>query len=472
MMRYSAPNEPTPRLDVAATAEESLRRENEELRRQLEELRGLHHPSSEGRIPAQLWRPSRMTIWALCVGAAVLTILAFLGGYLPLQKRKALIVAEAHESEKALPRVEVTEVRQAPSKSTLQLPGNIQATTEAPILARADGYIKERKVDIGDRVRAGQRLAVIEAPELDEQVHQAEATLQQARAGVDQANANLRQGKSDLELARVTAKRWGNLVSDGSVSVQENDQYQAQYHSKIAAVQALEQAVVAQHNGVSAAEANLARLESMKSYRVVTAPFDGVITLRNVDVGALVNIGTTLLFRIAQTTTLRTYVSVPQTNADFVHRGDTASLTVSNLPGRVFRGTIARTANALDPASRTLLVEIHVPNGSGVLLPGMYAQVELNSSRTESPLLIPSDALIVRGDGTQVALVRQDHRIHLQKIEVGRDYGDRLEVMSGLHLGDSVIANPGDVAHEGTEVESVPIAEKAVEAAHPQNTRR
>ncbi len=184
-----------------------------------------------------------------------------------------------------------------------------------------------------------------------------------------------------MELARVTAKRWADLVGDGSVSVQESDQYQAQYKSKIAAVNALEQALTGQRDGVAAAQANLARLESMKGYRVVVAPFDGVITVRNVDTGALVNNGSTLLFRIAQTGTLRIYLNVPQMYASSVHRGDAASLTVSNLPGRKFSGAVARTANALDPASRTLLVEVHVPNPEGVLMPGMYAQVELSNSR-------------------------------------------------------------------------------------------
>jgi RND family efflux transporter MFP subunit len=333
------------------------------------------------------------------------------------------------------------------------LPGNVQAITEAPLLARADGYVKERLVDIGDHVHAGQKLAVIEAPELDEQVGQAQATLQQARAAVDQADANLQQGRSDLELARVTAKRYADLVSNGSVSVQESDQYQAQYKSKTAAVHALEQALVGQRGGVAAAEANVARLQNMQSYRVVVAPFDGVITVRNVDSGALVTSGSTLLFRIAQTGTLRTYLNVPQVNASSVHRGDGASLTVSNLPGRKFNGAVARTANALDPASRTLLVEVHVPNRDGVLLPGMYAQVELSTSRATPPLLVPSDALIISGAGTQVALLRPNHRVHLQTIVVGRDYGDRIEVTSGLNEGDTIISHPGDIMHEGTEVD-------------------
>jgi RND family efflux transporter MFP subunit len=441
-------------MEFVETSEERLRRENEELRRQLQELRG-GHALEAGHMPQRLWHPSRLTIWALCLAAVVLLIIAFFAGYLPLRSRTSVITAEAREQEQARPRVEVIKVTRSAGKNTLQLPGNIQAITEAPVLARADGYIKQRMVDIGDRVRAGQPLAVIEAPELDEQVRQAQANLHQARAQVDQAGANLRQGKADLELARVTAQRWANLVTNGSVSVQENDQYQAEYRSKLASVDALEQALIVQRGGVAAAEANVARLENMKNYRTVAAPFDGVITLRNVDSGALVNAGSTLLFRIAQTGTLRTYVNVPQSDANSVHRGDAAQLTVSNLPDRQFTGTVARTANALDPASRTLLVEVHVPNATGALFPGMYAQVELTSARTDPPLSIPSNALVIRGNGSQVALIRQDNRVHLQKIEAGRDYGDRLEVMSGLKEGDTIIANPADVLDEGTEVEPI-----------------
>jgi RND family efflux transporter MFP subunit len=257
-----------------------------------------------------------------------------------------------------------------------------------------------------------------------------------------------------MELARVMAQRSRQLVAKGAVSRQDDDQSQAQYNSKLAALQSLEKAIDVQHANIAASQSNLARLEKMEKYCVVQAPFDGVITLRNVDVGALVNSGNTLLFRIAQTATLRTYINVPQTFADSIRPGEPAILTVSNLPGREFMGQVARTANALDPSSRTLLVEVHVPNADNVLLPGMYAQVELRSVRADPPLLIPSDAMIVRSDGAQVAVVR-DRTVHLQKIEVGRDYGDRLEVLKGLHEGDTIVSNPSDVAREGLKVDVV-----------------
>jgi RND family efflux transporter MFP subunit len=455
-MPYPDSNPPA----LPETTEERLRKENEALRRQILDLQEKEHSSAHTGPPTKLWRPSALTIWCLFLAATVLLIVGFLAGYIPLEKRQKLIRAESHQQEQALPRVEVIQVGRSSRNSEMQLPGNIQAVTEAPLLARASGYIKRRMVDIGDRVKSGQPLAEIEAPELVDQVRQATAALQQAQAALDQALANYEQGKSDMEFARVTAERWSNLSKGGIVSSQDNDQYQTQYQSRVAGVKALEKAIAVQRSNITAADANLARLQEMERYRVVRAPFDGVITLRNVDVGALVNSDSTLLFRIAQTGTLRTYVNVPQVNAGSIRAGQPARLRVSNLPGRDFAGTVARTANALDPTSRTLLVEVHVPNPEGLLLPGMYAQVDLSSARSNPPLLVPSDALIVRADGTTVALLRPDHTVHLQKIEAGRDYGDRLEILSGLREGDTIIPNPGDIAREGVEVDPIPAPEK------------
>jgi len=452
-MRYSEPNQPE-ELAVQENTEERLRKEVEDLKRQLREQKGLVDGTAHTAL-AKPWHPSAITIWALFLGAVVLIVVAFFAGYIPLQKRNALIGSQALEQEQAVPRVEVIEVGRSSSMSELQLPGNIEAVTEAPILARADGYIKRRLVDIGDRVQAGQPVAEIEAPELDQQLIQAKANLQQTQAALDQALANEQQGKANLELAKVTASRWASLVAAGVVSKQDNDQYQSQYQAQLAGVQSLEKAIAVQRANIGAAEANVSRLDQMQAYRVVKAPFAGVVTLRNVDVGALVNSGSTLLYRIAQTGTLRTYVNVPQTNASNIHAGQPATLRVTNLPGRSFTGTVARTANSLDPSSRTMLVEVQVPNADGALLPGMYAQVDLSSPRTNAPLLVPGDALMVRADGTQVAIVRPDSTVHLQKIQVGRDYGDRLEVLSGLQMGDRIIANPGDSAREGAKVDPV-----------------
>ncbi len=435
-----------------------LLRENEDLKRQLQELKTAGNGASPGGLPAKVWRPSAITIWAIFLTAVVLVVVAFFSGYVPLWKRRDLIASEAREQERALPRVEVIEVGHSSNKSVIELPGSIQAITEAPILARADGYLQRRMVDIGDRVRTGQSLAVIDAPEMDEQIRQAKANLLQAQAAVDQAAANYERGQADEDLAKVTAQRWSSLSAKGVVSRQENDRYQSEYRSLTAAAKALEKALAAQRSNVAATEANLARLDQVQSYRLVKAPFDGVITLRDVDVGALVNAGNTLLFRIAQINILRTYLNVPQANASDVQVGQTARLSVSNLPGRQFAGEVARTASALDPASRTLLVEVRVPNPGGALLPGMYARVALIGARSNAPLRVPSDALIVRGEGTEVAVVRDGHTVHLQKIEVGRDYGDHLDVVGGLSEGQTIIANPGDVVREGLQVQPVPIA--------------
>jgi RND family efflux transporter MFP subunit len=459
-MRNNEPDKPTPQQMDAAETAELLRREVEELKRQLREQKASAGAPQAG-LHGATWYPSAGVIWAIFLGITALIVTAFFAGYIPLQKRNALIESEAVQQVQSLPRVEVIQVRRATPQSELELPGNIQAITEAPILARADGYIRRRLVDIGDRVKAGQTLAEIEAPEMDQQIRQAQAAAQQAQAALDQAQANYEQGRTNMELARITAERWKELASQGVVSQQDDDQRQAQYKAGIAAVQALEKAIGVQRSNVAAAEANVARLSELKSYQVVKAPFDGVITVRNVDVGALVNSGSTLLFRIAQTGTLRTYVNVPQTNANFIQVGQMANLTVANLPGRTFQGTVSRTANALDPASRTMLVEVQVPNPDGALLPGMYAQVELRSPRLVAPILVPGDALVVRAEGTLVAVVGADHTVHLRKLDLGKDYGDRIEVLDGLRDGETIIPNPGDLAREGLKVEPVLADEKS-----------
>ena len=434
----------------------------EQLRRQVQDLkRQLRHQQEHAPQYGKPWRPSAITIAAIVLALAVILAGAFFAGYLPFQRRETLVLAEAQQRAKDLPRIEVIRAGRAAAQSEFTLPGTLQAATEAPILARADGYLKKRMVDLGDRVKAGQPLAEIDAPELDQQIHQSEASVAQAEASLEQAQASVEQGKSNRELARITAERWKKLAEEGVVSKQENDQYQAQLASQNANVAALEKAVAAQRSNVAAAKASLARLMEVQGYRIVKAPFDGVITVRNVDVGALVSTGTTLLYRIAQTGMLRTYINVPQENASAVRAGQQAELKLSNFPGRSFRGTVARTANALDPASRTMLVEIGVPNSDGALFPGMYAEVGLGTARANPPLLIPAQALIIRSDGAQVALVNPDGIVHLQKVSIGRDYGDRVEIVQGIQQDDTIIAAPGDAAQEGAKI--VPVAQETVQ---------
>lgn len=431
--------------------EEQLRAEIESLKHQLEEQRKLQ----QAGVPNPKSGPAPGTLVSLGVLMIVLIVAGFFAGYLPRQRRQQVLAAESQADTESLPVVTVAPVTRSATRTELVLPANIQPVTEAPVLARASGYIRKRYADIGDRVKEGQVLADIEAPELDQQILQAQATLQQAQSSVQQAEAGLQQGKSNENLARVTSSRWENLVSRGAVSKQDNDVYQAQYAAQQANVRALEKAVAAARSNVGAVEANLARLNDLKSYLTVRAPFAGVITVRNVDVGALINEGNTLLFRIAQTGKMRTFINVPQSDADSVRVGQTASLEIVDLRGRKFNGRVTRTSNALDPASRTLLTEVEVPNPDGSLMPGMFTQVNLQVPRKNPPLLIPGDTLVVRADGPQVAVVSPGGQIHYARIQLGRDYGDHLEVLSGLEEGQPLVVNPSDSVREGVKVKPV-----------------
>jgi RND family efflux transporter MFP subunit len=400
-------------------------------------------------------RPSRKAVSMLLFGSAVALVVAFLAGYLPMQQREASLRAEADAQRKQVPRVEVIRVARGSAQATLVLPGTMQALTEAPILGRADGYLKRRLADLGDRVHAGQVLAEIDAPELEQQIQQADAAVEQAQAAVEQAQASLAQGKANRDLARITAERLQTLNERGITPQQDRDQSQAQLAAQDANVQAAEKAIAAQRSNLAAARANAGRLRAVDAYRMVKAPFDGVITQRNVDVGALVSTGSTLLFRIAQTGMLRTYVNVPQSTVSAVRVGQAASLRLSDFPGRTFSGTVARMARALDPSSRTMLVEVDVPNGDGALFPGSFADVELVGSRANPPIVVPASSLVFRADGAQLAVVRPDNTVHLQKVAVGRDYGDRLEILGGVDEGATIVAVAGDTAREGTKIAPV-----------------
>ncbi len=449
---------PEPRTALTENETESrLRAEIEQLRRRLEDQEKLLSEPSHA-APAHVHaagRPSARLLWLIAVLVIAIMAGAFFTGYLPWSKRQTMLVAEAKDDAVEAPQVNFETVSRSTSKSELLLPGNIQAVTEAPVLARASGYIRKRYVDIGDHVKAGQLLAEIDAPEVDQQVLQAKASLEQASSALEQANANLAQGRTNEKLYKTTADRWNSLVAKGAVSKQENDTYQAQYDAQRSSVQGLEKAVLVAKSNMAAAQANLARLNEMQGYERVRAPFDGVITVRNVDSGALVSAASTLLYRIGQTDRLRIYVNVPQADAPSVRPGMQAKLIIPDLPSRQFTGTITRTANALDPGSRTLLTEIQVSNATGLLMPGMYAQVDFITLRREPPMLIPGDALLIRSDGPQVAVIGEGDRIHVAHVSLGRDYGDKLEVLAGLNPGDRVAINPGDAVREGVQVKPV-----------------
>ena len=433
-------------------SEEQLRSEIADLKRQL---------AASKAAPAPQKAPSSRTAVVVVLLLLGLVVAGYYLGYLPRQKRELALAAESKSDTEALPLVTVSPVTRSGATSSLVLPGNIEAVTEAPVLARASGYIKSRSVDIGDRVKAGQVLAEIEAPELDQQIRQAQAGIDQAASNIEQSQAALQQGQSNAALAKITAERSQKLFDRNVVSRQDNDTAQMQYSAQQANVSALEKAVAAARSNSSAFEANLARLNDLKSYLTVRAPFAGVITVRNIDVGALVTEGSTLLFRIAQADRLRTYLNVPQADSGSVRVGQHATLIVPDLGGRKFTGLVTRTANALDPASRTLLTEIQVDNSNGALLPGMYTEVDLAVPRASPPMVIPADTLVVRGDGPQVAVVDPDGTVHFKLIHLGRDLGTSIEVLDGLEVGQMLAVNPGDTVREGARVKPQSSSEKA-----------
>ncbi|MEI9974083.1 MAG: efflux RND transporter periplasmic adaptor subunit [Ignavibacteriota bacterium] len=271
----------------------------------------------------------------------------------------------------------------------------------------------------------------------------------------------MQQGQSNEALAKITAERSQKLFDRNVVSRQDNDTAQMQYTAQQANVAALGKAVAAARSSASALQANLARLNDLKNYLTVRAPFAGVITVRNIDVGALVTEGNTLLYRIAQTDRLRTYLNVPQADSGSIRVGQQATLVVPDLGGRKFVGKVTRTANALDPTSRTLLTEVQLDNASGALLPGMYGEVDLAVPRAAPPMLIPADTLVVRGDGQQVAVVGSDGVVHFRLIHLGRDLGTTIEVLDGVEVGQMLAVNPGDTVREGVKVIPQVLSEKA-----------
>lgn len=321
--------------------------------------------------------------------------------------------------EAAVPSVAVVFPREGAPTQEIVLPGSTQAFSDAPIYARTSGYLKRWYFDIGASVKAGQLLAEIETPEVDQQ-------LQQARADLDTAQAN-------LNLAKITASRWQELVSTGSVSQQETDQAV----SNLSAVKA----------AAESSAANVRRLEQLQSFEKIYAPFDGIVTARNTDIGALIDAGVSAqprdLFHMAATRTLRVYVSVPEVYSRAARSGAPATLTLDEFPGQTFHGTLVRNANAIDTASRTLLVEVDVDNPTGQLLAGAYAFVHLPLLDQTHSVTVPSNTLIFRKEGLQVGVVRNG-KAELVGVKIGRDYGNSVEILSGLQPTDAVIVDPSD----------------------------
>lgn len=415
-------------------------------------------PSAPDPVPGS--QPSRRFSRRKPIVAAAIIVLVFatliIMAVRPRQQRD-LEATEAAEATGRAPTVLVARAEAAPARGSLLLPGNIEAIAQTPIFARSEGYLQKWLVDIGDRVEAGQLLAVVEAPEVDKQVQQAQATLSRAEASLAQARAALEQSSAQLKLAEVTAQRWSTLFTKRVVSRQEADEKQAAYEARRADNEAARASVTVAVNTVAASQADLQRINDLKGFQQIRAPFAGIITERNTDVGALIRGGASdgrELFRLARIDTVRIMINVPQANIPSIRVGGAATVSVQERPGCEFSGRLVRTANALDPATRTLLAEIRIQNPDHFLLPGMYAQVQLANARSAPAILVPGDTLVIRSDGPQVAVVREDGSIHYQKVALGRDFGAQTEIISGLAGGESLVINPGDDIQEGAVVKA------------------
>ena len=378
--------------------------------------------------PASSSQPSQPAPRSARLALLVLAILLVAGGF-AIARRITERGALAKETEKlAIPTVGVTKPGTEPAADQLVLPAQLQAYVESAIYARTNGYLLRWTRDIGSHVKKGELLAEIDTPEIDQEISQAKATRQQTEA--------------QLQLAKSTAERWTNLRKTDSVSQQEADQQESAYAQ-------------AQAN-FAAADANVRRLQQLESFKHVYSPISGVITRRNTDVGALITAGSSgqskELFDVAQVDPLRVFVSVPQTNAPSIRAGLQAYIELREYPGQKFSGKIVRTADSIDPATRTLLTEIDVPNPNGHLLPGSYAEVHFAVPIQITRMSVPVNVILFRPEGPRVAVVGPDRKVHLKAINIGRDFGAKVEILGGLDPSDQIVLNPADSLEEGQEV--------------------
>ncbi|MEO8660301.1 MAG: efflux RND transporter periplasmic adaptor subunit [Bryobacteraceae bacterium] len=403
-------------------------------------------------------RSRLLTILTICALAVACIVLA---GYWPrLAKQKALVEA-ATESDHP-PVVRVATVALTQGSAELELPCDLMALMESPINARVEGYIGKRTAEIGQWVKKGDFLAELDTPELDQQYLQAKATLAQNRASLKQLEAKLLQTRASMNLAKITSERWKKLTAGGVLSRQDADEKQATYEVQQAEEQAAEASIAAQKEALIAADANLQRLQQMKSYSRLLAPFDGVVTWRSPDVGTLISPGSggKDLFKVADISVIRVFVGIPQSAVPYVVPGIPVTLTVDDLPGRTFPARVSNIANALDPATRTMLAVIKIQNPDKVLKPGMYSRVKIHLKQAAQALQVPGDAVVARSQGPSVAVVDDQHRVHYRKIEIARDEGKVVQVSAGISAGDLVVINPNDEIRENRVVEIAAAAKK------------
>jgi RND family efflux transporter MFP subunit len=389
---------------------------------------GTHPPREhppEQEITAEAPRLTRATWIGMAVVALIVATVVVFG---VTARRGAERTLEKETAVASIPSVNVVYPTPSTLSSELALPGNTQAFTDTPIYSRTSGYLKNWFFDIGAHVRKGQLMAQIETPELDQQLQVAQADLKSAQA--------------NLDLANTTSARYQNLLKTNSVSKQETDVAVSDAAAKKAAV--------------DASMANVRRLEQLQSFENVYAPFDGIVTARNTDIGRLISAGQNTtpqeLFHLAAIGKIRVYVSVPEAYSPSIKTGDKATLTLDEYPGRSFEGTIARNSSAIDQSTRTLNVEVDIDNPKGELLPGAYVFVHFKVPEHATSLMVPSNTLLFRAQGLQVGVVR-NHRVQLVPVKIGKDAGATVEIASGLTTNDAVILDPSDSLASGQEVQ-------------------
>lgn len=367
---------------------------------------------------------------ALLIVAVSLLVLIVAGGFTLLQHASHERALAKETEAQTVPTVAVVHPIAEKPDVELVLPGSLLAYEESPIYARTSGYLVRWYKDIGSRVNEGELLASIDTPEVDQELNQARATREQIVA--------------QLSLAKISADRWANLLKTDSVSKQEADQQMSGYEQAKA--------------NLAAADANVRRLEQLEGFKKVYAPFSGVLTRRNVDPGALISAGTGAagheLFDIARIDPLRVYTSVPQAYAPFIKVGSETYVTLQEIPGEKFKARVARTANAIDQNTRTLLTEVDVPNKNGRLLPGSFGEVHFAVGSNVDKVTVPVNAMLFREEGPQVAVVGAENKIELRAINIGKDYGTSLEILGGVSVSDRVVINPPDSLEAGQEVET------------------
>ena len=383
-----------------------------------------HPVASHPDAPTE--HPGGIRTAVIVVAVALLVAIAY-GLYLRSTSEKRLAIAT---EEAAIPSFDVVHPAAGSQADDLALPGSVQAFTDTPIYSRTNGYLKKWYFDIGAHVRKGQLLAEIETPEIDQQL--------------DQSRAELERMQANAELAGVTSNRWQALLAKHAVSQQEADQTRANY--------------IAAQAAVDASKANVRRLEQLQSYERIVAPFDGIITARNTDIGDLIDAGSGSnnpreLFHMDASDKLRVYVAVPEVYSDSVHDGDSATLTQDSNPDQKIPGNIVRNADAIDHSTRTLNVEVDVDNSKSVLRPGAYVFVHFNLPAIGNTVTIPSNTLLFRAEGLRVGVVRGD-RVQLVPVTIGHDFGNSVEITSGLTATDEVILDPPDSLASGIEVHS------------------